>query len=128
MAKRLIGKYEFEIVDTIPSGYMFYLTTPFDVKSEYLPLVPLNDGNLKCIRLNSVEDVVAVMKGACYVPNADLEKLKRYYEKNKKDAEKLPMYTGKEKRKNKTSTKKRKEYKCGYVLRAIKALERNGIK
>ena len=113
MIKELNGM-EFEVVKSIPKGYVVLNT---NIDSEYLPLCVMDKNcyvdktTLKCIKLESKEDVHDIYNGMCYLRNATPKALKIYFKKYNKDGLSAKM-----------------EYRLSRVFKAIMALERNGIK
>ena len=109
-----INCLEFEIVDNIPKGYeVWHINT----KNNYLPLCKIDENcyvdidTLKCIKLESAEDVQTVFNGMMYVRNRTPKALMTYFRRFNKDCLSAKM-----------------EYRLSRVFKAIMALERNGIK
>lgn len=105
---------EFEVVKEIPKGYVILNT---NINSEYLPLCRMDKNcyvdktSLKCIRLESKEDVKDIYNGMCYVRNATPKALITYFKKYNKDGLSPKM-----------------EYRLNKVFNALMVLEKNGIK
>lgn len=104
---------EFEVVESIPKGYVILNT---NIDSEYLPLCILDKNcyvdksTLKCIKLRSKEDVHDIYNGMCYVRNATPKALMTYFKKYNKDGLSAKM-----------------EYRLNHVYKALRALQRNEI-
>ena len=109
-----INGLEFEIVDRIPKGYAVW---NINTNSNYLPLCKIDENcyvdidTLKCIKLESAEDVQTVFNGMMYVRNRTPKALMTYFRRYNKDCLSDKM-----------------EYRLIRVYKAIMALERNGIK
>lgn len=109
-----INGLEFEIVDSIPKGYAVW---HINTKSNYLPLCKIDKNcyvdvdTLKCIKLESAEDVQTVLNGMMYVRNATPKALMTYFKKYNKDGLSAKM-----------------EYRLNRVYKALSVLERNEIK
>lgn len=109
-----INGLEFEIVDSIPKGYAVW---HINTKSNYLPLCKIDENcyvdidTLKCIKLDSAEDVQTVLNGMMYVRNATPKALKSYFRRYNKDGLNDKM-----------------AHRVNRVYRALSVLERNGIK
>lgn len=105
---------ELEVLNKVPKNYTIFHMSARDVENEYLPLVEINKDKedfsvnfetMKCVKLNSIQDVKDVMDGAWYIHHASLKKLQNYYNKNK------------------NSTRDLTKYRVARVLKAINALD-----
>lgn len=109
-----INGLEFEVIDNIPKGYSVW---HINTKSNYLPLCKIDENcyvdvdTLKCIKLDSAEDVQTVLNGMMYVRNRTLKALKSYFRRYNKDGLNDKM-----------------EYRVSRVYKALSVLEKNGIK
>lgn len=109
-----INGLEFEVVESIPKGYeVWHINT----KNNYLPLCKIDENcyvdinTLKCIKLDSMEDVQTVLNGMMYVRNRTPKALKSYF-----------------RRYSNGDLNDKMAHRVSRVYKALSVLERNGIK